>query len=278
MRKLKVIVIGILVGYGAAWTVPWADAGQGRGKYQWDKVRRWCADSKGKPGLNTDDRTVAPCSNLRKADLSGANLPNAKLMGSNLSRSKLRKAKLRNAQLVGANLSSAELEGADLSGANLEGADLGGAQLKGSILSRARMKGANLNSANLEGADLSRAIRTGAALNSANLAGANLSGAKLKGASLVGAAYDRSTKLPRGINPEDAGMVVWVPPVTPVAEEPAPDSLGPETTQEGGTVAAEGGQREAASSEGAVVAPSDPQEQKKGKAKGKVKGKKKGKK
>ena len=78
---------------------------------------------------------------LRRADLSGANLRRADLSGADLSGANLSDADLSGADLRGANLSDADLSGADLSGANLSGANLSGADLRG----------ANLRDANLSG-------------------------------------------------------------------------------------------------------------------------------
>ena len=133
--------------------------------------------------------------NLRLADLSGADLWGANLSGADLWGANLSGAGLSEANLSGAtNLSGADLSGADLSGANLSGADLWGANLSGATnLSEANLSGANLWRANLSGANLWRANLSGANLSEANLSdatnfsGANLSGANLWRANLSGA-------------------------------------------------------------------------------------------
>jgi len=72
----------------------------------------------------------------------------------------LRRADLRGADLSGAGLRKAYLRGADLSGANLCRADLRRADLSGAYLS-----GANLREADLSGADLSEADLRSTLLN-----------------------------------------------------------------------------------------------------------------
>jgi hypothetical protein len=114
---------------------------------------------------------------LRRADLSGANLIGADLRDANLIG-----ADLRGADLSGAELRDANLIGADLSGAELRDANLIGADLRRADLSGANLSGAELRDANLIGADLRRADLSGA-----NLSGANLSWAELRDANLIGA-------------------------------------------------------------------------------------------
>ena len=103
---------------------------------------------------------------LRDADLSYSDLRDADLTGANLTGADLSYSDLRDANLTGADLRGAYLRGANLEGVNLEGANLTGADLRGAYL-----RGANLKGANLEGADL-----RGAYLRGANLKGADLTG------------------------------------------------------------------------------------------------------
>jgi uncharacterized protein YjbI with pentapeptide repeats len=119
--------------------------------------------------LNGSTREVT---NLRSADLSGADLY----------RANLRSANLRSADLRGANLNSANLSGANLRDANLSGANLSFADLYGANLSFANLSGANLSFADLYGANLSFANLRRANLRRANLYGANLSDANLRDA------------------------------------------------------------------------------------------------
>ena len=99
---------------------------------------------------------------LRKADLSGADL---------------RGAVLSEADLRGAKLSGADLSGANLRGAKLSGADLSGANLRGANLRKVDLRGADLRKAVLSWADLSGAVLSEADLRETNLSGANLCGA-----------------------------------------------------------------------------------------------------
>lgn len=82
--------------------------------------------------------------------------------------------------LRGADLGGANLTGADLSATDLRGANLSGAELSGVNLMFARLHGADLSDAYLWRADLN-----GATLNDADLRGADLRDADLLGASLA---------------------------------------------------------------------------------------------
>jgi uncharacterized protein YjbI with pentapeptide repeats len=136
-------------------------------------------------GLITKDRAIV---NLEGADLSGVDL---------------RRANLTDADLHGINLTEADLSGSDLRGANLRGANLRAAYLRatdimGANLSAANLREANLRAAYLRTADLSLADLTGADLREANprtlydlgvvmLVGAKLQDANLSSANLGGA-------------------------------------------------------------------------------------------
>jgi len=127
--------------------------------------------------IRTLDRT-----DLRDADLRGANLTDADLRGANL-----RDADLRGANLTDADLRGANLMDADLTKANLRDADLTGANLANADLWYADLAYAILTGAILTGAILTRAILTGANLTGANLTGAILTGAVLSYARLAAA-------------------------------------------------------------------------------------------
>jgi hypothetical protein len=103
---------------------------------------------------------------LRRADLKGANLERADLGWAHLER-----AYLRAAHLEEASLGDAHLEEAYLGSAHLNGAYLRDAHLEGASLSDAHLEGANLVSAQLKRAYLARANLAGAILDHANLAG-----------------------------------------------------------------------------------------------------------
>jgi uncharacterized protein YjbI with pentapeptide repeats len=85
---------------------------------------------------------IAPHSQCRNVDLTGAPLREAELIRANLQGADLMRADLRGADLQGANLMQAGLFQADLSGANLQGAILVGAQLKWAKLMEANLSGA----------------------------------------------------------------------------------------------------------------------------------------
>ncbi|MEN3335200.1 MAG: hypothetical protein V7641_4565 [Blastocatellia bacterium] len=106
---------------------------------------------------------------IRRLDLSDANLYRANLSGANLS----------GANLIGANLRVANFSGADLSYMNLRGADLRYADLSGANLCRTDLSAANLSGTNLSGTNLSGAVLSGADLRAANLNYANLSSARI---------------------------------------------------------------------------------------------------
>ncbi|EAC2264233.1 pentapeptide repeat-containing protein [Listeria monocytogenes] len=118
-----------------------------------EKHEKWLRDGYG-------ERANLSYADLRRADLSGANL-----RGANLSYADLRRADLSGANLRGANLSYADLRRADLSGANLRGANLRRANLSYADLSCADLSCANLRVANLSYADLSYANLRRADLN-----------------------------------------------------------------------------------------------------------------
>ena len=115
--------------------------------------------------------------------LRGLNLEGAVFLNADL-----RKVDLTEAQLQGASLAGAQLQGAILDSAKLQGATLGWAKLQGANLHNAKLQGANLNNAKLQGASLSTAELQGATLDSAELQGTSL-----KNAELQGAAFQKST-------------------------------------------------------------------------------------
>lgn len=124
---------------------------------------------------------------LRRAELSGADLRNALIY-----RSCLQRAILSHANLEGVNFARTVLEAADLRDANLDKAILRRADLK-----EADLGGAGLREANLEFGDLRRAI----------LGGADLRGAVLGEVRLEGARDSTTTKWPEGFDPAVHGVV-----------------------------------------------------------------------
>lgn len=107
--------------------------------------------------LNNLRRPNLRRSDLRKAHMYGAFLPNVDLSGSAMG-----KAYLRNAQMENVNLASAQLIRADLSGAQLAGANLSGADMTKAKFSMAQLHGAYFVNTRMREADFSYAILEGA--------------------------------------------------------------------------------------------------------------------
>lgn len=118
---------------------------------------------------------------LRRADLSGADLSGAMLREADLYGADLSGCRLVGADLANAHLEEANLVGADLGRANLEAAQMSGARLEKATLARCRLRHANLERADLRGADL-----RGADLRQAILVGTRVEGARTEGARLQG--------------------------------------------------------------------------------------------
>lgn len=108
-----------------------------------------------------------------RADLHGADLHGAYMRGAGLYGADLYYTNLREANLCGADLRGTNMSGANLRRANMSGADLRGANLRGADLCCADLHGADLCGTDLRGADL-----CGAILRRANLCSVNLHGAK----------------------------------------------------------------------------------------------------
>ena len=108
---------------------------------------KWLRDKGGRMAdLRRADLSGA---NLRRADLREADLSEADLRWANLYGGKLREANMRESNLHGANILDADLRMADLHGANLFNADLRGADLHGADLRDTHIHGANLHRANM---------------------------------------------------------------------------------------------------------------------------------
>jgi hypothetical protein len=118
---------------------------------------------------------------LSRADLSGVIHIDWDGGGGGFVLTDLRRADLHGANLRAANLSLTDLREADLSRANLSGTDFQSAILSGAHLSRTYLGEANLRWADLSGADLHYAD-----LSEAILIGTNFSGAKLAGCRVFG--------------------------------------------------------------------------------------------
>ena len=155
------------------------------------------------------------CTQLKKADLSGANLEATDLRGINLWSSVLNETNLKNADLSGAILDRADLsfanlqqaklvetsivdailletdmQGANLQFAKLQSASLRKTKLQGANLFLARAEGANFSFANLQGAVLKLAWLHGANFESARLDGADMRNSELQGANFTAAFLD----------------------------------------------------------------------------------------
>lgn len=135
--------------------------------------------------------------NLRELDLSNMDLKRINISGANMSVLNLSGSDLREANMSGAKMSftilkNADLRRADLSHVTMVGAKLEGSKLAGANLSSAIMVSQSLIDINLRGADLRGSDLERANLGGADLRGANLKGAKLRDANVGGALIDES--------------------------------------------------------------------------------------
>ena len=171
-----------------------------------DGVKTWNAWRQRNPAIEPNlSKTDLKCANLNGADLSEVDFFSADLFRANLSGANLFRANLNGADLGGAYLINADLFSADLSEANLKRAFVLSAELKKAYLlgadlgeadfSRANLNGAYLSGAYLFGANLFSANLSETYLNGANLSGANLNGADLSGAYLNGASLEKASVL-----------------------------------------------------------------------------------
>ncbi|MDY7003068.1 MAG: pentapeptide repeat-containing protein [Cyanobacteriota bacterium] len=117
---------------------------------------------------------------LQRANLTGASLTGADLGSANLSEANLRRANLSKVKAEGANFQSSNLMESNWQGANLSGANFSRTNLRKADLSLAQLTNVNFRNAQLQNANLRNAD-----LSLADLRGANLSGTDLKGAKLV---------------------------------------------------------------------------------------------
>lgn len=158
---------------------PWPPRLEGQPREEIDlgdlpPLRAWAPDVQAaitvlgrRASTGTPDTLDLSMVDLRRAELSRANLENAIL----------RRAGLHRVILPGANLRAAAL-----SRTLLERADLRDVQLESCVLRRADLRGADLGGANLTSADLEQCDLRGAILGGADLRGARLTGARLEGA------------------------------------------------------------------------------------------------
>lgn len=160
---------------------------------------------------------------LRFADLSGADL-----RGANVEDAILDFVDLRDSDLQDAVFSSTQLFDADLRGANLRGAtmvppvhfsraDLRRVDLrdvefptrypKPDSVAISNFDEARLDGADLRGVDFTRALIFGAVFDEADLRGANLADTMSLPKSMRGAVYDRHTRFPDRIDPNEWQMI-----------------------------------------------------------------------
>lgn len=136
-------------------------------------------------GLSND----CPGCELGGADLRRRDLSDANLKGADLTRAVLHRANLRNADFSGANLTEANLNAAELTLATFATARMTGAQLYAVRGSRPDFSQAELSGARLGNLELRQARFTGATLVKVDLGGARLNDADLSAATLTGSYF-----------------------------------------------------------------------------------------
>lgn len=137
--------------------------GGSRGIGEWNRRRR---DRETVPNLKKCDLSRA---DLRGVDLSGTNLRRTDLRGALLARAKLRRAVLHQANLCGVRASESDLRGADLSQADLSSADFSRADLRAATLNGATLIDFRLHQANMNGARFDGAVCQGTKFCDVNL-------------------------------------------------------------------------------------------------------------
>ena len=155
---------------------------------------------------DTVEEAVKNGTNLRDANLYGADLRGANLRGANLYGADLRDAILCEANMRGADLCDANLRKTNLYCVDLRGAILSETDLCGAFLCGAYLRGANLCGTNLCGTDL-----RGADLRDVNLYEANLCEANIRGAILCGANLRKTNNIPYipYSCPSDGSFIGW---------------------------------------------------------------------
>jgi len=123
--------------------------------------------------------------NLKEVNLAGADLFGARLGEANLSEAKLRYAELREVDAPGAHFDHADLADAKLSDANLPDASFAGATMNNVEIRGAKLKNANFNGAALIGASFLNARLQSATFRAADLYGASFDDADLQRASFA---------------------------------------------------------------------------------------------
>jgi isoamylase len=129
---------------------------------------------------------------LEQAELSGCDLSHASLVEARLADAQLGRASLRESDLSGADLRQAQFEGADLTGVRLCGATMAHADLRRALLTSAKLSRANLDTAILVEADLRQASLEEARLRSADLRQAKLVEANCMATDFTNACLDQA--------------------------------------------------------------------------------------
>ncbi|TNE50032.1 MAG: pentapeptide repeat-containing protein [Deltaproteobacteria bacterium] len=164
------------------------------------------------------DFTLADLSGsvLSQADLSQANFEGANLSSCDLKESDFTFTNLKEADLSEASLAHALLYDTNLRGSNLQNADCRHAVLSGVDLAEANLSGADFSKAELCGVDLRKVDLRGVNMTQADLSDTDLRGVDLRETELsdvvlVSAKYDKQTRWPESINPDDAGvrLISW---------------------------------------------------------------------
>jgi uncharacterized protein YjbI with pentapeptide repeats len=152
--------------------------------------KKW-VQSGGKEGTRIKLRQIGfDNSDIRDANLQGADLSKAKFRESHLEGANLSESNLIFAKLGGAWLQEADLTGANLQIAELQGSYLDGATLINTNFRDSNLKSASFIEADLRNSDLQFAKLSGAKLIRADIRGADLCGADLKGAYLSDIIFD----------------------------------------------------------------------------------------
>lgn len=127
------------------------------------------------------DFAQANCLNLRNSDLRYADLTGANLDAVDLSGSMLDYSWLMNAALDSMSSSSVSFQFANMTLASFEGSELSNSDFTGAILQRAELRSAKFEASKFTHAQLQEASFQDSLLNRATLVGANLYAAKLEG-------------------------------------------------------------------------------------------------
>lgn len=146
---------------------------------------------------------------MRRADLSYARGWDMKARGARFDKAALYKTDLRGADLIGANLSGcdltdADLRGADLTGANLDGANLTRTKLDGAVFDKASLIGAKLVDIDAKRigffkADLRNATISCCTLEDCGFEEAEFAGANARLSNFVSCGFDRASLTSGGI-------------------------------------------------------------------------------